>query len=107
MVPLTVEEGSMTDSSRAQERICSFSSAVTFKMAFPLFLSRATNGSTFISGKMAVGRLARPYKATRASSGRHRPPPLRASVVWSHLGGNEAKTPSPSGLDPPGCLLGP
>lgn len=99
VVPLTVEEGSVTHSSRAQERICSFSPAVTFKMAFPLFLSRATKGSTFTSGKMAVGRLARPYKATHASSGRHCPLLLWASVVWSHPGGNEAKTPSPSRLD--------
>lgn len=30
---------------------------------FPLFLFRVTNGSTFISGKMAVGKLAQPYKA--------------------------------------------
>lgn len=112
VVPLTVEEGSMTHSSRAQERICSFSSAVTFKMAFPLFLSRATKGSTFISGKMAVGRLARPYKATRASSGRHRPPLLRASFVWSHLGGMKQRHHPPPGLTlwvcvDPGCLLGP
>lgn len=102
VVPLTVEEGSVTHSSHAQERICSFSPAVMFKMAFTLFLSRATKGSTFISGKMAVGRLARPYKATHASSGRHCPLLLWASVVWSHPGGNEAKTPSRSGLDPLG-----
>lgn len=30
----------------------------------PLFLSRVTNGLTFISGKTAVGKLAQPYKAT-------------------------------------------
>lgn len=30
---------------------------------FPLFVFRVTNGSTFISGKMAVGKLAQPYKA--------------------------------------------
>lgn len=65
------------------ENICS---DVLLPAFFPLFLFRVTNGSTFISGKMAAGKSAPPCKATLVSSGRYQPsaaPGLSPFVVVS------------------------